>query len=129
MLPLSVTPSLDTLFIGGIRAVAVSAGHDLSILHESLLLILLPRSGYTYTMGAPMDHCSICHCYCGASMEAALIDPQFSLTPQNTISVCPDCHAEIRLSEKEIKFGIPYTPDELRGHKRQWAEHHRDYQL
>ena len=64
--------------------------------------------------------CCICHRYCGVKMEIHHIVPGGSDEIGNAIALCFDCHAEIEHYNIKHAKGRRFTPEEIKGHKKQW---------
>lgn len=69
--------------------------------------------------------CCICHRFCGSKMET---DHMVQLNDggthdiENAIPVCFDCHAEIHHYNNQHPKGRKFTPEEMKGHKKQWLK-------
>jgi len=69
--------------------------------------------------------CSICHKFCGTKIEVHHIREESEggdSTADNAISLCFDCHADMRSYDHKHPKGNKYSESELKRHRDNWYE-------
>jgi HNH endonuclease len=69
--------------------------------------------------------CCVCHRFCGSKIEIDHIVQRADgggNEIDNAIAVCFDCHAEIHHYNNKHPKGRKFSPEEIKGHKKQWLE-------